>query len=106
MQVLNKEIENTIIYNYTAGEVREILLYQGVPRPIFPTKHPERSEGCFVDKIGLGNSWSSKIFKCPKKQLYRILSSFEMKMRDVFSENFAEREVILHKCTNGREATY
>ena len=35
-------------------EVKGILLYQGIPRPILSTKHPERGEECFVDKIGRG----------------------------------------------------
>jgi len=35
-------------------EVKGILLYQGFPRPILSTKHPERSEECFVEKIGRG----------------------------------------------------
>ena len=33
-------------------KVKGILLYQGFPRPILPTKHTERSEGCFAGKIG------------------------------------------------------
>ena len=36
-------------------EVKGIFLYQWFPRPNFSAKHPERSEVCFVDKIGLGN---------------------------------------------------
>ena len=35
-------------------EVKGILLYQWFPRPILSTKHPERSEECFVDKLVLG----------------------------------------------------
>jgi len=37
-------------YNYfqlTYREVQGILLYQGFLTPIFPTKHPERSQRCF-----------------------------------------------------------
>ena len=33
----------------------------------------------------------SKIFSFPRKLLYTILSSSEIKMRDFFHENFAER---------------
>ena len=32
-----------------------------------PTKHPLRSEGCFVDKIGRGNPLLRKFFNFPKK---------------------------------------
>ena len=32
------------------SEVRGILLYQGIPRPILSTKHPERSE-CFPENF-------------------------------------------------------
>ena len=44
------------------GEVQGILLYQGFPRLILLTKHPERSEGCFVGKIGRGNPQLNKFF--------------------------------------------
>ena len=47
-----------IIYNYTLQGCKGILLYQGLSRPIM-LKHPEHSEGCFLDKIGRGNLWSS-----------------------------------------------
>ena len=64
--------KNIKIHNFTFNylqllyrEVKGILLYQGFPRPIFSTKHPERSEGCFVDKIGRGNLWLSKNFSFP-----------------------------------------
>ena len=40
-------------------EIEEILLYQEFPRPILPTKHPERSEGCLVGKLGQWNPWLS-----------------------------------------------
>ena len=40
----------------------------------------------------------SKIFSFPRKLLYTILSSSEIKMRDFFHENFAERVVILLNC--------
>ena len=33
-------------------EVKAILLYQGFPKPILPTKHQKRSEGWFLCKIG------------------------------------------------------
>ena len=33
-------------------EVKGILLYQGFPRLILSTKHPEQSKGCFLNKIG------------------------------------------------------
>ena len=78
------------------------ILNHGFPRPILPTKHLERSEGCFVDKIGRGNPWLRNIFNFPKKELYTILSSFEMKMRVFFPENFAERMIILRNCPKGR----
>ena len=48
-------------------EVQEISLYQEFLRPILLTKHPERREGCFVGKIGLGNPWLSKNFNFPKQ---------------------------------------
>ena len=41
-----------------------------------------------------GNPWLSKILNFPKK-LYTILPAFELKMREFFPENFAERLVIL-----------
>jgi len=37
-----------IIYNYTLQGCKGILLYQGLSRPIM-LKHPEHSEGCFLD---------------------------------------------------------
>ena len=43
-------------YNYLQQlyrEVKEILLYQGFPKPILPKKHQERSEGYFLDKVGM-----------------------------------------------------
>ena len=56
-------------------KVKGILLYQGFPRPIFPATHPERSEGCFVGKIGRGSPWLSTKIQFPKKRtctLYRL----------------------------------
>ena len=103
MSSINKFYEK--INNYLKllyWEVKGILLYQGFPGPILPTKHLECSEGCFVGKIGRGNPWLSNIFNFPKKELYTILSFFEMKMRLFFSENFAERVVILRNCPKGR----
>lgn len=44
-------------------EAKESLPHQGLPRPFPPTKHSECSKGCFSDKTGRGNPWSSKIFK-------------------------------------------
>ena len=35
-----------IISNYFTGKLKQILLYQGFPRPILHTKYPERREGC------------------------------------------------------------
>ncbi len=32
-------------------EVQGILLYNGFPSPILSSKHPERKEGCSVDKF-------------------------------------------------------
>ena len=55
-------------------EGKGILFNHGFHRPILSTKHPERCEGGFVGKIGLGNPCLSNIFKLPKK--------FELKMRD------------------------
>ena len=40
-----------IIYNYFTWKLRES--YQGFPRPIPPTKHQERREGCFECNIGM-----------------------------------------------------
>ena len=48
-----------IIYNYFTG--KGILLYQGFLRPNLPTKHSERSKGCFAGKTGRRNPWLSKI---------------------------------------------
>ena len=59
-----------IFFNYLQllyREVKRILLHQGFTRPILRTKRPERSEECFVDKIGLVNQWLSKIFNFLKK---------------------------------------
>ena len=77
---------------------------KGFPRPILLT-HPECSEEFFVGKIGQGNPWVGKVFNFPKKELYIILSSFEMKIRDFFYENFTERVVILLDCPKGRKVT-
>ena len=66
-------------YNYLQllyREVKGILLYQGFPRPILPTKHPERKEGCFVGEIGRGNPLVKKNFN---------LSSFEKQMSEFVS---------------------
>ena len=55
-------------------EVKGILLYQGFPRPMLPTKHPEPSVGCFVGKVGRGNQWLK--FFLPKTsftQFHRLL---------------------------------
>ena len=48
-------------------------------------KHPARSEGCFAGKIGRENPWLIKICNFPKKWLYTILSSYDMKMREFFT---------------------
>ena len=48
-------------------EVEGILLYQGFPRSIVSTKHPESSEGCFLGKIVRRNPWLTKISNFPKK---------------------------------------
>ena len=85
-----------IIYLFTTillfyREVKEILLNQEFQRPILPTKHSDSSEVCFLDIIGQGNPWLDNIFILPKKKLYTILSSFELKI----CEKFAERVVIL-----------
>ena len=48
-------------------EVKGISLCEGFPRPILSKKHPVRSKGCFVDKIGRENPWLSKFFIFPKK---------------------------------------
>ena len=45
-----------MVYNNFFGKL-QILLNHGVPRPILSTKHPSLSSECFVDKIGLENSW-------------------------------------------------
>jgi len=37
--------------------VKLILIFQGFSRPSLLTKHPGRSEGYFVGKIGGGNPW-------------------------------------------------
>ena len=36
-------------------EIIEFLLYRGFPRPIWPAKYYERSEGYFAGQIGQGN---------------------------------------------------
>ena len=36
-------------------EIIEFLLYRGFPRPIWPAKYHERSEGYFAGQIGQGN---------------------------------------------------
>ena len=71
-------------------EFKGILPYQGFSRPIF------------VSKICRGNLWLSKNFNFPKKQLFIILSSIEMKMHEFFPQNFAKRVVILHHSPKGR----
>ena len=66
-------------YNYLqllCREIIEFLLYRGFPRPIWPAKYHERSEGYFAGQIGQGNPRWSKNFNFPKKLLYTILSSF------------------------------
>ena len=52
---MNLEVSNILTIYYLQllyREVRGILLYQGFPRPILPTKHPESGKGCFADEIG------------------------------------------------------
>ena len=53
------------------SEVKGILLYPGFSIPILSTKHPKRSEGRFVDKIGQGNPWLSNYYS---QLLYREVS--------------------------------
>ena len=62
--------KNLKIHNFTFNFLQ--LLYREVKgnftQPMVPkTKHPERSEICFVDKVGRGNPWLSKNFNFPKK---------------------------------------
>ena len=48
----------SMVYNYLqqlCREIIEFLLYRGFPRPIWPPKYHERSEGNFSDKVGQGN---------------------------------------------------
>jgi len=42
-------------------EVKGILLYQGFPKPILPTKHLKPREGCFAGKIHRENPGLCKI---------------------------------------------
>ena len=85
-KVIKKELDSGTFpivvchqYNYLQllyREVKGILLYQGFPKPILPTKHPERKEGCFVGEIGRGNPLVKKNFN---------LSSFEKQMSEFVS---------------------
>ena len=61
--------------------------------------------GMFVGKVGRGIPWLSNIFYFPKKYLYTILLSFEMKLRKLFHTNFVKRVVILLNCPKGRKVT-
>ena len=55
----------------------ESLLCRGFPRPIWPAKYHERSEGYFAGQIGQVNPRWSKMFNFPKKykQFYRLLKN-------------------------------
>ena len=49
---------NALFYNYLqllCREIIEFLLYRGFPRPIWPAKHHERSEGYLAGQNGQGN---------------------------------------------------
>ena len=48
------------LYSFVFGKLR-IMINHGSPRPILPTKHSFLRSRCFVCKIGLGNTWFSKI---------------------------------------------
>ena len=73
------------------------LLYEEVQGILFYKK------GCFVGKIVRGNpARGSEKFKFPEKI---VVSSFEVKMRECFHKNFAERVVILLNCPKVRNVT-
>ena len=48
-------------------EILEFLLYRGFPRPIWPAKYHEHSEGYFAGQIGQGNPSLSKNFNFDEK---------------------------------------
>ena len=48
------------LYSFVFGKLR-IMINHGSLRPILPTKHSFLRSRCFVCKIGLGNTWFSKI---------------------------------------------
>ena len=39
------------------GSQENFILPRVAGRPILPTKHPERNEGCFLGKFGPGHPW-------------------------------------------------
>ena len=90
-----------IIYNWFTGKPMKILFYQGFPRPIFPTQHTERSEGCFVGKIGGVIPWLSIILVSQNSSCTQFDRLLRCNAR-YFHENFAKRILILIDCPNGR----
>ena len=76
-------------------EVKGILLYQGFPRPILPTKHPERNDRNIFKQNGSREPVVKKKF-----WFFTILSSLEMKRQIFFHENFTE--IILPNRPKGR----
>ena len=75
---MNLEVSNILTIYYLQllyREVKGILLYQGFPRPILPTKHPESGKGCFADKIGPKKSGCTKFYR-----LFTISESLQTKM--------------------------
>ena len=46
MGILNKKLNCLLLYR----EVKGLLLYQGFPRQILPTKHPDRNVQFFISR--------------------------------------------------------
>ena len=62
--------------NLLCREIMEFLLYRGFPRPIWPAKYHERSEGYFAGKLVKGTRGEVKILISRKScctQFYRLL---------------------------------
>ena len=94
-----------INYNYFTGELREFDFTEGFPRSIFCLQNIQ-SAASIVLQTKLVEGCQSKVkFNFPKKSVYRILSSFEMKLGEFVHENFAERVVNLLNCPKGRKVT-
>ena len=83
-------------------EVKEIIFYQGFPRPIVPTKYHEHREMYLTKFVKLN---VVKIHNFLKKLLCTIISFFKKKMHKFFDKKITKRAIILLNCPKGRKVT-